>query len=115
MPVVHRIRMNPVHRLRCILGNCIRCDELPWTVVRLKLAILHYHVIEETHPNFDVLGPGSTPSFFIKNIAPMLSSLRWLGRAAWQVEPYLSKEQSSYHFYPTDADDWANLLLSRFK
>jgi hypothetical protein len=29
MPFLHRISMNPVHRLRCVLGNCIRCDELP--------------------------------------------------------------------------------------
>jgi hypothetical protein len=48
--------MNLAHRLLCVLGNCIRRDEVPWTVVQLKLAILH-HVIEETHPNVDVLGP----------------------------------------------------------
>jgi hypothetical protein len=55
MPVVHRIRMNSVKRLRCVLGYCIRCDELPWTVVHLKLTTLH-HVIEEMLPNVDVLG-----------------------------------------------------------
>jgi hypothetical protein len=49
MPVVHRIRMNSVNRLRCVLGNCIRCDELP------KLATLH-HGMEETPPNVDMLG-----------------------------------------------------------
>jgi hypothetical protein len=55
MPVVHRIRMDSVNCLQCVLGYCIRCDQFPWTVVHLKLATLH-HVIEETPPNVDVLG-----------------------------------------------------------
>jgi hypothetical protein len=66
MPVVHRIRMNSVNRLRCVLANCIRCDELPWTVVHLKLATLH-HGIEETSTNVDVLGSRSAAVILHQN------------------------------------------------
>jgi hypothetical protein len=45
--------MNSVKRLWCVPGNCIWCDELPWTVVHLQLATRH-HVIEETRPNVNV-------------------------------------------------------------